>query len=232
MVLAAGMGVRMRPLTLDRPKALVTVGGKALVDHVIDRLVAAGVTRVVINVHAFADALEAHARSRTDVEVVISDERDGLLETGGGLKRARAFLGDDPILVANIDSIWTETPTRPALGRLIETWDEARMDDLLLLAPMTESLGYDGPGDFHQAADGRLTHRGVDAAAPFAHAGVHLMSPGLIEGWPGHPHSIFEHWMAMAAKGRLFGTVMGGAWMHVGDPSAREAAESRLALQK
>jgi MurNAc alpha-1-phosphate uridylyltransferase len=231
MVMAAGLGTRMRPLTLERPKALVSLAGRPLIDHVIDRLVAAGVTRVVVNVHAFADAVEAHLNTRTDVEVLISDEREALLETGGGLKAARSLLGNDPILVANVDSIWIEAPGRPVLDALIDGWDGARMDDLLLLAPVSTSLGFDGPGDFHRGADGRLNHRGTDAAAAFAQAGVHMLSPALIDAWPRARHSVFIHWMHLAAQGRLYGVVMDGVWMHVGDPAARDAAEARLALE-
>jgi MurNAc alpha-1-phosphate uridylyltransferase len=232
MVMAAGLGTRMRPLTLDRPKALAPLAGRPLIDHVMDRLAAAGVARVVVNVHAFADALEAHLKLRTDVEVLISDERGGLLETGGGLKAARPLLGEDPILVANVDSIWIEPPGRPVLDTLIAAWDGARMDDLLLLAPTAASLGFAGPGDFHRAPDGRLIHRGGDPAAPFAQAGVHMLPPGLIDAWPTSPHSVFQHWMDMAARGRLHGVVMEGVWMHVGDPAARDAAEARLALER
>jgi len=231
MVMAAGLGTRMRPLTLQAPKALVSLAGRPLIDHVIDRLVAAGVARVVVNVHAFADAVEAHLKTRTDVEVLISDERGALLETGGGLKAARPLLGDDPILVANVDSIWVEGPGRPVLDALIAAWDSARMDDLLLLAPVATSLGFDGPGDFHRGAEGRLVHRGADTAAPFAQAGVHMLSPRLIDAWPSTPHSVFAHWMEMTAHGRLYGEVMEAVWMHVGDPAARDAAEARLALE-
>jgi MurNAc alpha-1-phosphate uridylyltransferase len=228
MVMAAGLGTRMRPLTLDRPKALVRVAGKPLIDHVMDRMVAAGIQRVVVNVHAFADDLEAHVRGRTDLEVLISDERGGLLETGGGLKAARRLLGDDPILIANVDSIWTEPADEPALARLFAAWDATRMDDLLLLAPLTQSLGWDGPGDFHREADGVLIHRSAREGAPFAHAGVHVLSPALIDAWPTEPHGIFRHWMDMAGRGRLHGVAMTGTWMHVGDPAARDAAEARL----
>ena len=228
MILAAGLGTRMRPLTLDRPKALIEVGGRALVDHVLDRLAAAGVRRAVVNVHAFADQLEAHVRRRTDLEIVISDERGGLLETGGGLRAARSLLGDDPILVANIDTIWTEGAI-PAVEKLIRAWDASEMDDVLLLAPTAECLGFDGPGDFFRDATGRLAHRGERGGAPFAYAGVHLMDPRQIAEWPNEAHGIFGHWMKMAALGRLHGVVMDGLWMHVGDPAARAAAEARLA---
>ena len=230
MVLAAGLGTRMRPLTLDRPKALVEVAGRALIDHMLDRLAAAGVERAVVNVHAFADQLEDHLAGRKDLEIVISDERDALLETGGGLRKARRLLGEAPILVTNIDSVWTE-PGEPVIERLIAAWDPGRMDDLLMLAPIGATLGFDGPGDFHREADGRISHRGARAAAPFAYIGVHMMRPDLIDAWPDAAHSILPHWLAMAGTGRLAGTVMDGLWMHVGDPAARAAAEARLGAE-
>jgi MurNAc alpha-1-phosphate uridylyltransferase len=229
MVLAAGLGTRLRPLTLDRPKALVTVGGKALIDHMLDRLAASGVSRVVVNVHAFADQLESHLAGRDDLEVTISDERGGLLETGGGLKAAREQLGDDPILVTNIDSIWTE-PAGPLLDRLIESWDDASMDDLLMVVPLENSVGFDGPGDFFRSTDGRLSARGESPSAPLAYIGVHMMRPGIIDAWPATAHGIFPHWLDLAATGRLRGVVMDGLWMHVGDPAARDEAEARLSI--
>jgi MurNAc alpha-1-phosphate uridylyltransferase len=227
MVLAAGLGSRLRPLTLDRPKALVTVGGKPLIDHMLDRLARAGVRRVVVNVHAFADQLEDHLARRRDLEVIISDERAGPLETAGGLKKARPLLGEDPILVANIDSVWTEG-AQGVVQRLVGAWDPSRMDDLLMLVPLEASTGFDGPGDFFRAADGRLTHRGAAARAPLAYIGLHMMTPRLIDSWPEGKHGMLGHWNAMSEAGRLHGVVMDGLWMHVGDPAAREAAEARL----
>jgi MurNAc alpha-1-phosphate uridylyltransferase len=227
MVLAAGLGTRLRPLTLERPKALVAVAGRALIDHMLDRLAAAGITRVVVNVHAHADQLEAHLARRGDLEVTISDERGGLLETGGGLKAARAHLGDAPILVANIDSIWTE-PDGPLIDRLIGAWDGMRMDDLLSLAPLENSLGFDGPGDFFRSLDGQLAPRAEAARAPHAYMGLHMMNPAIIDAWPASAHGIFGHWVDMAQAGRLHGLVMDGLWMHVGDPAALVAAEIRL----
>lgn len=228
MVMAAGLGTRMRPLTLDRPKALVPLAGRPLIDHVLDRLAAAGVRRAVVNVHAFADQLESHLARRRDLEVIISDERTLLLETAGGLKAARGWLGDDPILVANIDTVWLEAG-EPALERLIGAWDGARMDDLILLARLEHSLGFDGRGDFFLDAGGRLTHRGDAAAAPYAAAGVHMLDPRLIDDWAPGPAGMFGRWMEMIGRGRLRGVVMDGLWMHVGDPAAREAAETQLA---
>ena len=229
MVLAAGLGTRMRPLTDDRPKALVEVGGKALVDHMLDRLAAGGVTRAVVNLHAFADRLEAHLRARTDGPALdFSDERTAALETGGGIRHAHSLLGDAPILVANIDSVWIESGP-PALEALIAAWNAARMDDVLLLAPLERSLGFDGPGDFFLGDDGRLTHRGTADRAPLAYMGVHMMDPAIIDGWPGGAHGILPLWLEMTRAGRLHGVTMDGVWMHVGDPAARAAAEARLA---
>jgi len=228
MVLAAGLGTRLRPLTLQTPKALVAVAGRPLIDHMLDRLAAAGITRVVVNVHAHADQLEAHLAGRRDLQVTISDERGALLETGGGLKAARRHLGEAPILVANIDSIWTE-PHGPLIDHLIGAWDAGTMDDLLTLAPLEHSLGFDGPGDFFRGADGRLVPRGDAPRAPHAYMGLHMLNPAVIDGWPDSAHGIFGHWLGMARAGRLHGVVMDGLWMHVGDPAARAAAEARLA---
>ena len=225
MVLAAGLGTRMRPITTDRPKALVEVGGRPLIDHVLDRLAEAGVRRAVVNVHAFADMLEAHLARRSDLEILISDERAALLETGGGLVRARPVLGEAPILVANIDTLWSGDGL---IAKLIDAWDPARMDDLLLVVPRSRSLGFDGPGDFFIDAAGRLDHRGDRPTAPLAYMGVHMLDPCLIDSWPQERHGIFQHWMAYAAAGRLHGVVADGLWMHVGDPAALAAAESRL----
>ena len=231
MVLAAGLGTRMRPLTDDRPKALVEVGGKALVDHMLDRLAAGGVTRAVVNLHAFADRLEAHLRARTDgPALVFSDERAAALETGGGIRHARPLLGDAPILVANIDSVWIETG-RPAVADLRASFDPARMDALLLLTPTGSAMGFDGPGDFFMDADGRLSprHGSGAAAAPWAYIGVHATRPDPIYAHPPGRFSLMPHiWGEMARAGRLYGRVLEGQWMHVGDPAARDAAEARL----
>ncbi len=228
MVMAAGLGTRMRPLTDDRPKALVEVAGRTLIDHLLDRLSAAGVSKVVVNVHAFADRLESHLSRRRDLEIVIADERGGLLETGGGLKAARHLLGESPVIVANVDSLWTEKG-ETALDRLIAAWDPRRMDDLLLLAPVGGSLGFYDTGDFFLADDGAISHRGSAASAPFAYAGVHIIDPRRADDWPTGAYGIFPHWMTMQARGRLHGVPMAGTWMHVGDPPARDAAEAHLA---
>lgn len=233
MVLAAGLGTRMRPLTDDRPKALVEVGGRALIDHVLDRLVAVGVETAVVNVHWFADRLEQHLSARKDIRIVISDEREALLETGGGLKKAKPLLGDDPVFVANIDSVWIDRGD--ALNDLIALWNEQgneqKMDAALLLARREGAIGFEGAGDFSVADDGQLAFRGDRAEVPFAYMGVHITHPNYADNGPDGAFSLSPLWRASAQAGCLFGTVMDGDWMHVGDPQARDAAEAKLAKQ-
>ncbi len=227
MVLAAGLGTRMRPLTDDRPKALVEVAGRPLIDHVLDRLAEAGVDRAVVNVHWFADRLESHLAPRACPAVVISDERAELLETGGGLKKAAPLLGAAPVFVANIDSVWTDRGD--ALADLARLWDPARMDAALLLARRDGAIGFEGDGDFFLADDGRLTFRDDAPSAPFAYMGVHITRPDYASDGPPGPFSLSPLWRKSAAAGRLYGCVLDGDWMHVGDPEARAQAEARLA---
>ncbi len=230
MVLAAGLGTRMRPLTDDRPKALVEVGGQALIDHVLDRLVEAGVETAVVNVHWFADRLEAHLAGRgRGPAITISDERAELLETGGGLKKAHPLLGDAPVFVANIDSVWMDRGDAPWAAQLVRLWDPVKMDACLLLATREGAIGFEGDGDFFLGEDGRLTFRGEAASAPFAYMGVHITRPDYADGGPDGPFSLSPLWRASAAAGRLYGCVLDGDWMHVGDPQARDEAEARLA---
>ena len=228
MVLAAGLGTRMRPLTNDRPKALVPVAGKALIDHVLDRLAAAGVERAVVNVHHFADQMEEHLARRGDLEVLISDERSALLDSGGGIRHAADKLGRDPILLANIDSLWVEGE-RPALETLKGAWDPARMDLLLLLVKRGQGLGFEGPQGFFRDDEGRLTHStSSDVVTPFANVGFGILKPETLDGEPEGAFSIIPVWRRLQAQGRLHGVPMDGFWMHVGDPAARDAAEARL----
>lgn len=230
MVLAAGLGTRMRPLTDDRPKALVEVGGRALIDHVLDRLADAGVGRAVVNVHWFADRLETHLAARgRGPEITISNERAELLETGGGLKKAMPLLGDEPVFVANIDSVWTDRGD--ALAELAALWDPERMDAALLLARREGAIGFEGGGDFFLSRDGQLTFRGEAAEAPYAYMGVHICRPGYVADGPDGPFSLSGLWRRSAAERRLYGCVLDGDWMHVGDPGAREEAEARLARE-
>jgi MurNAc alpha-1-phosphate uridylyltransferase len=234
MVLAAGLGTRMRPLTNDRPKALVEVGGRALIDHVLDRLAEADVERAVVNVHWFADRLEGHLAARERPAIVISDERAELLETGGGLKKAAPLLGPAPVFVANIDSVWSDRSTQPggALAELSRLWDADIMDAALLLARREGSIGFEGDGDFFLADDGRLTFRGDAPSAPFAYMGVHICRPDYVADGPEGPFSLSGYWRRSAAAGRLFGCVLDGDWMHVGDPQARDEAEAKLAVSR
>lgn len=232
MVLAAGLGTRMRPLTDDRPKALVEVAGRALVDHVLDRLADVGVERAVVNVHWFADRLERHLAARgRGPAVLISDERAELLETGGGLKKAAPLLGPGPVFVANIDSVWTDRAPEgnSALNQLARLWNPSIMDAVLLLARREGSIGFDGAGDVFLAEDGRLTFRGDAPEAPFAYMGVHICLPDYVADGPDGPFSLSGLWRRSAVAGRLFGCVLDGDWMHVGDPRARDEADARLA---
>jgi MurNAc alpha-1-phosphate uridylyltransferase len=228
MVLAAGLGTRMRPLTNDRPKALVEVAGRALIDHVLDRLADAGVERAVVNAHYFADRLEHHlAQRQGPPKIVISDERGELLETGGGLKKARPLVGEAPIFVANIDAVWIETGT-PAMEALIQGWRSDAMDACLLVTPTDSAMGFDGSGDFFMDSEGRLTPRGGHASAPFAYTGVKITKPQIVDREPDAPFSLSPVWKRLALEGRLYGVVLEGQWMHVGDPGARDEAEARL----
>jgi MurNAc alpha-1-phosphate uridylyltransferase len=228
MVLAAGLGTRMRPLTDHLPKALVPVAGQALIDRVLDKLAAAGVERAVVNVHHFAEQVEAHLKGRRDLEVLISDERDGLLDSGGGIQHARALLGEDPIFVANIDSLWLEAGT-PALEALKQAWDPAEMDLLLLLVARGNGLGFEGPQGFLMDPAGRLTHSvSPDIVTPFANVGFGILKPQILDGQAGVAFSIVPIWHRLQAQGRLHGVAMDAFWMHVGDPAARDAAEARL----
>jgi len=227
MVMAAGLGTRMRPLTDAMPKALVPVAGRPLIDFVIAPLVAAGVERIVVNVHAFADQLEAYLASRKDAEFKVSDERAGLLETGGGVKHARPLLGEDPIFVCNSDYVWVK-PGKPALDELIEAWDPARMDALVTVIPKARTLGFDTPGDFFQDAAGRLTHRGERPGAPLHAFGIQIIDPRPVYAEPRAKFSLRDVWFAFADQGRLHGLVMEGLWMQVGDPAALDAVEAQL----
>jgi len=230
-ILAAGLGTRMRPLTDDKPKSLVTVGGKTLLDHMLDRLRDAGAKRFVVNVHYFADRLEAHLKARSDLNIVISDERAALLETGGGLKRARPLLGDAPVWVANTDSVWIADAGDDPLARLAAAWNPDTMDACLLLAEMTRTTGFDGAGDFFMDAGHRLAFRGAAPAAPLNYMGVHITHPAIVDNEAEAAFSLANIWRRIAPQGRLHGVVMHGDWMHVGDPAARDAAEARLGVR-
>lgn len=227
MVLAAGLGTRMRPLTETVPKPLVALSGKTLIDHVLDRLAAAGVGKAVVNVHYLADRIEAHLAGREEPEITISDERDEILDTGGGVVRALDLLGGESFFVHNSDSVWVEG-ANPALEAMIAGWDAEAMDALLLLAPVDRAVGYSGAGDFAMGAQGRPIRRGSDKTAPFVFAGVSIAHPRLLDGMPEGPFSLNRPWDRAIEAGRLFGICHEGTWMHVGTPDALAEAETIL----
>jgi MurNAc alpha-1-phosphate uridylyltransferase len=227
MVLAAGYGERMRPLTLRMPKPLVPLAGRALVDHVLDRLAGAGVKTAIVNVHYLPELLEAHlaARKGKPPDILVSDERGVLLDTGGGVKKALPLLGSGPFFIHNADSVWSEGPT-PALLRMLRLWNPAAMDCLLLLAPVATSIGYNAKGDFAMSPDGRLTRRKKAEPVPFAFAGVSLCDERLFKTAPEGTFSLNLLWDRALAKGRLYGMRLDGRWMHVGTPEALAEAET------
>jgi len=227
MIMAAGLGLRMRPLTNDRPKPLVEVGGKTLLDHAIDRFKAAGVKMVVVNVHYKAEMIIAAVKKRTDIEIRIQDEREKLLNTGGALKRALPNFDGEPFLTFNSDSIWLEG-MGSNLERLKRRWNDAEMDCLMLLAPTFNSIGYDERGDFTMDPNGRLARRELQRVAPFAWPGVQIIHPRLIEKGQGEIFSTNQLWDIAIEQGRLFGIRMEGKWMHIGTPAARDEAEDFL----
>ncbi len=229
MLLAAGLGTRMKPLTDTRPKPLIEVGGRTLVDRVLDKLAAQGVTRAIVNVHYFPDMLAAHVTQRTDIEIIVSDERDEVLETGGGVIKALPLLGDDPFFVINTDVTWA-TAGDSTFSDMAAAYDPARMDALLLLAPMENTLGFRGPGDFYLAPDGQVERRGDRPTAPYVFAGTHITRADLLRNYEAKRFSANVYWNAFASRGRLFGTVMPPFWMHVGDPAGRDEAEAKLNL--
>jgi MurNAc alpha-1-phosphate uridylyltransferase len=229
MVMAAGLGKRMRPLTATKPKPLVEVAGKALLDHVLDRLRAAGVKNVVVNVHYLADSLQAHlARTADGFNVTISDERELLLETGGGLVQAQRMIDCDPFLAVNSDNLWVDGPA-DTLKLLASHWDGGKMDALLLLVPQARAMNHRGLGDFHMDRAGRLRRRGRSRVAPFVYTGIQMVSKALLRDAPEGPFSTNLFWDRAIAEGRCFGAVHQGLWFDVGNPEAIRATEQVLA---
>lgn len=227
MLLAAGLGTRMKPLTDTRPKPLIEVAGRTLLDRVLDKLVAQGVYRAIVNVHYLADMIEAHLKSRTDIEIIISDERAEVLETGGGVIKALPLLGKDPFFVVNTDVTWA-TAGDDTFARMADAYDPGEMDALLLLAEMGATMGFRGPGDFFLAPDGQLMRRGDKPSAPYVFAGTHITCADLLRNYEAKPFSANVYWNAFGRAGRLYGTVMKPFWLHVGDPKGRDEAEARL----
>lgn len=227
MVLAAGFGERMRPITERMPKPLVPLMGRTLIDHVLDRLHEAGVETAVVNVHYLPEQIEAHmaARAGRGPKTIISDERAALLDTGGGATKALPLLGDGPFFIHNSDSVWSEGVT-PALPHMLRHWNPVLMDCLLLLAPLSTSIGYSGRGDFDMAPDGRISRRGERQVVPFAFAGVSLCTAAFFENAPEGSFSLNVLWDRALAKERLYGVRLDGRWMHVGTPEALTEAEA------
>ena len=228
MLMAAGLGKRMRPLTATRPKPLVRVAGKALIDHALDKIEAAGIGRVIVNVHYLPDSVIAHLNARkSGAEYLISDERAKLLETGGGLMKAAPLLGDQPFLCANSDNLWVDGP-RDSILMLAELWDDAKMDALLLMIPHARATCHTGPGDFHMAADGRLARRKPGHVAPFVYTGVQILSPRVLVDPPSEVFSTNIFWDRAMAAGRLYGASHPGLWFDVGTPQAIPVVEAEL----
>lgn len=228
MVMAAGLGKRMRPLTATKPKPLIEVGGKSLLDHVLEKLRAAGVKKVVVNVHYLADAVEAHLASRAHgLEVAISDERSLLMETGGGMVQAEALIDSDPFLAVNSDNLWVDGPA-DTLKLLASHWDNEKMDALLLLVPLARAENHKGIGDFHMDRTGRLRRRNKSHVAPFVFTGVQMVSKRLLRDAPKGPFSTNVLWDRAIEEGRCFGAVHQGLWFDVGTPTSIPMTEAAL----
>ncbi|MCE7797047.1 nucleotidyltransferase family protein [Sphingobium sufflavum] len=231
MLMAAGLGKRMRPLTATRPKPLVKVAGQPLIDHALDRIEAAGIRRTVVNVHYLADTVEAHLAARaekTGADYVTSDERALLLETGGGLIKAAPLLGQRPFLCANSDNIWVDGPM-DSIRLLADRWDDERMDALLLLVSHARAHCHGGPGDFHMDANGLLSRRTPGRVAPFVYTGVQILSPRLLVDPPGEVFSTNIFWDRAIAAGRAYGLAHPGLWFDVGTPEAIPVTEAVIA---
>ncbi|WP_339827942.1 nucleotidyltransferase family protein [uncultured Parasphingorhabdus sp.] len=229
MIMAAGLGKRMRPLTESRPKPLVEVAGKAMIDHCFEKLVEAGIGKAVVNVHYLADMMEAHlAALPYPIEIRVSDEREQLLETGGGLVQAEPLIEEDVFFCINSDNLWTDGPTN-SLRQLAQAWDEDRMDALLLLIPREAAHNYKGDGDFHLDEEKRISRKLPDQKAPLIYSGIQLISKRLLRDAPTGPFSTNIFWERAIGEGRLFGAVHEGQWFEVGSPQAIAPTEAALA---
>jgi MurNAc alpha-1-phosphate uridylyltransferase len=229
MVLAAGLGKRMRPLTAARPKPLIEVAGRTLLDRALDRVEAAGITTAVVNAHYFADQIDAAVAGRQgSLAIRTSDERDRLLETGGGVVKALPLIDSDPFFVVNADNLWIDGST-DTLRLLAQRWDAATMDALLLLVPLARATGYEGRGDFHMDPLGQIRPRGEVRVAPFVYSGIQLISKSLFTGEPAEPFSVWRAWHKALAVGRAYGAVHQGLWFHVGTPASVAETEILLA---
>ncbi len=226
MVLAAGLGKRMRPLTASQPKPLVRVAGKPLIDYVLDRLAEAGIAKAVVNVHYLADALEAHVTARAAPKVTISDERELLLETGGGMVKAAPLL-PDPFFEVNSDNIWLDGP-KNAFEDLSAAWNAEKMDALLLLVPHCRAHNFVGKGDFYMSASGQLSRRRSGRVAPFIWTGIQLVAKRLLRDAPEGAFSTNLLWDRAIEEERLYGVAFTGQWFEVGTPAAIAPTEAAL----
>ena len=226
MIMAAGLGKRMRPLTATQPKPLVRVSGKPLIDYALDQLEVAGVGTAVVNVHYLADALEAHLAGRTRPNIVISDEREQLLETGGGMVKALDHL-PDPFFCLNADNIWLDGP-RDVFHDLSAQWDPEKMDALLLVVPHARAHNFRGKGDFHMDPSGLLSRRRTGRIAPFIYTGIQIVSHRLLRDAPTGPFGTMKLWERAIGEGRLFGTGFTGQWFEVGTPQSIAPTEQVL----
>jgi len=227
MILVAGLGLRMRPISQTLPKPLIRLAGRAIIDRLIDKLRAAGISRVVVNVHWLPDQMRAHLAGRSDIEILISDETSGLLDSGGGVRQALDLLGTDPFFVLNGDSVWVDS-WAPSLGRMIAQFDAGRMDCLMLLASTIRAIGYDGSGDFLMMADGRLERRPALIQSPFVYCGAFIAQRSLFADAPAGAFSMNLLWDRAQAADRLFGIRHDGPWLHAGTPEALADIETFL----
>lgn len=228
MVLAAGFGTRLKPITDRTPKPLIPVAGRTLLDRCLDRLAEAGVQRAVVNIHWLGSQIREHLNSRHDMEIVISDETDQLLETGGGIAKALPLLGEMPFIAVNADLIWRDDGSETAIQRLAASFDPARMDGILLLQPRENADGHSGPGDFFREADGKLRRRGMQATAPYVYTGVQILQPSLFRDAPTGAFSLNILYDRAIVAGHLHGLVHRGSWMDVGTHDGLKHAEAML----
>ena len=228
MVFAAGLGTRMRPITNHIPKPLVEIGGRTMLDHMLDRLAEGGVTRAIVNVHHLADQIETHLNGRTRPQIVISDERAKLLDQGGGIRKVLPLIGDADFFICNTDAVWLEGP-HSTIAAMREAWRPDEMDILLLVAATSGSVGVDWPGDFHMAPGGRLTRRAEREVSAFVYAGVGIMKASLFADAQEDVFRLAPYFFRAAEAGRLHGLRLNGQWLHVGTPEAVEEAERAYA---
>jgi len=227
MILAAGLGTRMRPITNKTPKPLIKVNNRPLIDHALDRLQDGGVRQVVVNLHYFGEQVERHLSLREGPEITFSWEKEELLETGGGIKKALTLLGADPFWVVNSDSIWLNGPTN-MMTRMCQVWDDGRMDGLLLLHSTVDAYGYDGLGDFNADPDGKLSRRPEQELSPWLFTGIQILHPRLFAGAPDGAFSLNTLYDQALENGRLYGMVHDGEWFHVGTTDGLGDAEEYM----